>query len=254
MKLVLEEIFKKFDDKVVIADTGFTFESGKIYGLLGRNGAGKTTLFNIINDDIKAEHGKVYLTDDEGNTRKLDIEDIGYVISAPVVPNFLTGREMLKFFIEINQKRIKDLKTIDEYFDMVSIDEADRYRLAKDYSHGMKNKMMMLLNFISNPDVWLLDEPLTSLDVVVADEMKQLLRTMKGDHIMILSTHIMELATGLCDEIVLLKDGKLLPLDKGDMTKEEFEKFIIDILKSDYSSEGSAEEVSNEEKEEVVND
>ena len=137
---------------------------------------------------------------------------------------------------------------------MVSIDEADRDRLAKDYSHGMKNKMMMLLNFISNPDVWLLDEPLTSLDVVVADEMKQLLRTMKGDHIMILSTHIMELATSLCDEIVLLKDGKLLPLDKGDMTKEEFEKFIIDILKSDYSSEGSAEEVSNEEKEEVVND
>ena len=254
MKLVLEEIFKKFDDKVVIADTGFTFESGKIYGLLGRNGAGKTTLFNIINDDIKAEHGKVYLVDEDGNTRKLDIEDIGYVISAPVVPNFLTGREMLKFFIEINQKRIKDLKTIDEYFDMVSIDEADRDRLAKDYSHGMKNKMMMLLNFISNPDVWLLDEPLTSLDVVVADEMKQLLRTMKGDHIMILSTHIMELATSLCDEIVLLKDGKLLPLDKGDMTKEEFEKFIINMLKGEYGNVENSEEVSNEEKEEVIND
>ncbi|MCR5630188.1 ABC transporter ATP-binding protein [Eubacterium sp.] len=254
MKLVLEEIFKKFDDKVVIADTGFTFESGKIYGLLGRNGAGKTTLFNIINDDIKAEHGKVYLADEYGNTRKLDIEDIGYVISAPVVPNFLTGREMLKFFIEINQKRIKDLKTIDEYFDMVSIDEADRDRLAKDYSHGMKNKMMMLLNFISNPDVWLLDEPLTSLDVVVADEMKQLLRTMKGDHIMILSTHIMELATSLCDEIVLLKDGKLLPLDKGGMTKEEFEKFIINILKGEYGNVENSEEVSNEEKEEVIND
>lgn len=233
MKLVLEEIFKKFDDKVVIADTGFTFESGKIYGLLGRNGAGKTTLFNIINDDIKAEHGKVYLVDDEENTRKLDIEDIGYVISAPVVPNFLTGRELLKFFIEINQKRIKNLKTVDEYFDMVSIDEADRDRLAKDYSHGMKNKIMMLLNFISNPDVWLLDEPLTSLDVVVADEMKQMLKEMKGNHVMILSTHIMELATGLCDEIVLLKDGKLIPIDRGNMSKEEFEKHIIELLKSE---------------------
>ena len=233
MKLVLEEIFKKFDDKVVIADTGFTFESGKIYGLLGRNGAGKTTLFNIINDDIKAEHGKVYLVDDEENTRKLDIEYIGYVISAPVVPNFLTGRELLKFFIEINQKRIKNLKTVDEYFDMVSIDEADRDRLAKDYSHGMKNKIMMLLNFISNPDVWLLDEPLTSLDVVVADEMKQMLKEMKGNHVMILSTHIMELATGLCDEIVLLKDGKLIPIDRGNMSKEEFEKHIIELLKSE---------------------
>lgn len=247
MKLVLEEIFKRFDEKVVIADTGYAFESGKIYGLLGRNGAGKTTLFNIINDDIKAEHGNVYLELDDNTRKKVDIEDIGYVISTPVVPNFLTGREMLKFFIEINQKRIKDLKTIDEYFDMVSIDVEDRDKLAKDYSHGMKNKMMMLLNFISNPDVWLLDEPLTSLDVVVADEMKQLLKTMKGDHIMILSTHIMELATSLCDEIVLLKDGKLIPLNKGDMSNDEFEKYIIDMLKGEFDNGANV----NEEKEEA---
>ena len=250
MKLIIDEVYKKFDDKVVLNSTSFAFESGKIYGLLGRNGAGKTTLFNCINEDIIPEHGKFYITSDEFRINlpeeekaeikksKIDTEDIGYVLSAPIVPDFLTGRELLKFFIDINKKRIKDIKTVDEYFDIVLFDKEDRDKLVKDYSHGMKNKMMMLLNFIQNPKIWLLDEPLTSLDVVAADEMKTLLKKMKGDHIMILSTHIMELATGLCDEIVLLKDGKLIAMNKNDMSEEEFEKYIIDSLKRENVSEG----------------
>ena len=70
----------------------------------------------------------------------------------------------------------------------------------KDYSHGMKNKMQMLINIIAKPEILLLDEPLTSLDVVVAEEMKQLLRALKSDRITIFSTHIMDLALDLCDE------------------------------------------------------
>src|SRR5699024_5003193 len=130
-------------------------------------------------------------------------EDIGYVLSTPNVPEFLTGREFLKFFIEINQDRIKNVKSTDEYFDFMKIDEEDRDKLLKDYSHGMKNKMQMLVNIIADPNVLLFDEPLTSLDIVVQEEMKQMLREIKKDHIIIFSTHIMELALDLCDEIVI---------------------------------------------------
>ena len=232
MKLVIDKVFKRFDDKVVIDEAEFVFESGKIYGLLGRNGAGKTTLFNCINEDLKQDSGEIYIVDGE-ERKNIETENIGYILSAPIVPDFLTGRELLKFFIDINKNRIKERKTIDEYFDMVSIDVADRDKLVKDYSHGMKNKIMMLLNFISDPDIWLLDEPLTSLDVVVADEMKKLLKSMKGNHIMIFSTHIMELATGLCDEIVLLKDGKLTHVDRNNLTEDEFKEYIISALKGE---------------------
>ena len=90
---------------------------------------------------------------------------------------------------------IKDLKTIDEYFDIVKIDKEDRDKLMKDYSHGMKNKMQMLIYLIASPNILLLDEPLTSFDVVVAEEMKELLKKMKKDRILIFSTHIMELAS-----------------------------------------------------------
>ena len=170
MKFVIEHLSKNFEQKEVLKDIGFTFEEGRIYGLLGRNGAGKTTLFNCLNRDIKADSGSFYLEED-GVRREVAAEDIGYVLSTPTVPEFLTGREFLKFFMEINADSIRDPKSLDEYFDEMSIAPEDRDKLLKDYSHGMKNKMQMLVNIIAQPNVLLLDEPLTSLDVVVAEEM-----------------------------------------------------------------------------------
>ena len=123
MKLIIENLKKTFDKKHVLKDIHFEFEKGKIYGLLGRNGVGKTTLFNCLNEDLEIDGGKFYIKENE--TRNIESEDIGYVLSTPNVPEFLTGREFLKFFIEINKHRIKEEKTIDEYFDFMKIDEED---------------------------------------------------------------------------------------------------------------------------------
>ena len=232
MKFIIDHLSKKFEDKQVLKDIDFTFEEGKIYGLLGRNGAGKTTLFNCLNRDIKLDGGDFFLEVD-GVRRKVDADDIGYVLSTPTVPEFLTGREFLKFFMEINERSIKNPKTIDEYFDYMSIDAGDRDKLLKDYSHGMKNKMQMLINIIAQPNILLLDEPLTSLDVVVAEEMKQLLRSLKQGRITIFSTHIMDLALDLCDEIVLLSHGELEVVEKSDLDSREFKDKIIAALREE---------------------
>lgn len=231
MKLVIKNLHKNFEKKEVLKGIDFEFEKGKIYGLLGRNGAGKTTLFNCINEDMEIDSGEFFL--EEETTRKLEADDIGYVLSIPNVPEFLTGREFLKFFIEINQDKIKDPKTIDEYFDFMKIEVEDRDKLLKDYSHGMKNKMQMLVNIISSPNILLLDEPLTSFDVVVAEEMKEMLRNIKKDHIIIFSTHIMELALDLCDEIVILNKGVLESIDKSDLDDKHFKEKIIASLKEE---------------------
>ena len=232
MKLVIENLNKSFDKKEVLKNINFTFESGKIYGLLGRNGAGKTTFFNCLNEDLKCDSGEFYLSDGKSN-KKIESSDIGYVLSTPVVPEFLTGREFLKYFIDINKDSIKDLKTIDEYFDIVKIDMEDRDKLMKDYSHGMKNKMQMLIYLIASPNILLLDEPLTSFDVVVAEEMKELLKKMKKNRILIFSTHIMELALDLCDEIVVLQKCELLEIKRDELTDKELKNKIINILKGE---------------------
>lgn len=235
MQLIVQGIKKKFGAKEVLKGINFSFEKGKIYGLLGRNGAGKTTFFNCLNEDIKVDEGKFIIKDNQ-EQRKVDISDIGYVVSTPNVPEFLTGREFLKFFLEINENNIQNPRSIDEYFDFMKIDEADRDKLLKDYSHGMKNKMQMLVNIIANPNILLLDEPLTSLDVVVAEEMKQMLREIKKDHIIIFSTHIMELALSLCDEIVILSNGLLEEIDRNNLDNTEMKDKIISALKEEESN------------------
>ncbi len=232
MKFIIAHLAKHFEKKEVLKDINFTFEEGKIYGLLGRNGAGKTTLFNCINRDIKADGGDFFL-EENGVQREVKAEDIGYVLSTPTVPEFLTGREFLKFFLDINEDSIQEKKSIDEYFDYVSIAPEDRDKLLKDYSHGMKNKMQMLVNIIAQPKILLLDEPLTSLDVVVAEEMKQLLRSLKSSRITVFSTHILDLALDLCDEIVLLSHGELEAVEKSNLDNQEFKTKIIAALREE---------------------
>ena len=232
MKFVIDHLSKHFEKKEVLKEITFTFEEGRIYGLLGRNGAGKTTLFNCLNRDIRADSGTFFL-EENGTPREISAEDIGYVLSTPTVPEFLTGREFLKFFLDINKSSIQDIRPMDDYFDMMSIAPEDRDKLLKDYSHGMKNKMQMLINIIAQPKVLLLDEPLTSLDVVVAEEMKQLLRSQKEGKITIFSTHIMDLALDLCDEIVLLSHGVLEVVEKSNLDNQEFKEKIIAALKEE---------------------
>lgn len=229
---MINGIKKSFGDKVVLKDCTFKLEKGKIYGLLGRNGAGKTTLFNCLSDEIQVDEGEAILVDN-GKEAILTSDDIGYVFSTPYLPDFLTGYEFLKFYIDINRDRADLSKSIDYYFDLVQIEPEDRHRLLKGYSHGMKNKMQMLLFLISRPPVILLDEPLTSFDVVVALEFKKLLRDIKKDHIIIFSTHILQLATDLCDELVILSDGRLSQLQQELLRSKDFEARIIEMLKDE---------------------
>lgn len=236
MELRLNNLKKAFGSKSVLHDCSFTFEQGKIYGLLGRNGAGKTTLFNCLSDEIQPDEGNAMLWDGKME-HILMPEEIGYVLSTPVLPDFLTGEEFVRFFMDINQAYIQPGTKAETYFDLVQIDPEDRKKLIKGYSHGMKNKLQMLCFMISRPPVILLDEPLTSLDVVVALEMKRLLRNMQKDHIIIFSTHILQLATDLCDEIVILNDGKLRQIDHKMLKSKDFEEQIIELLKDEENHE-----------------
>lgn len=231
MEFVISHLVKNYGSKQVLKDCDFVFQEGRIYGLLGRNGSGKTTLFNCVNRDIDINSGSFYFRDKDVKTAVFP-EDIGYVVSTPTVPEFMTGREFLKFFIEVHEEITPD-KTIDEYFEYMMIPADDRDRLLKDYSHGTKNKMQMLLNIIARPKLMLLDEPLTSLDVIVAEEMKNVIRGQKDGRITIFSTHLLDVAVDLCDEIVLLNHGKLEPIDKSNLGDDDFKEKIIAALRDE---------------------
>lgn len=230
MKLHINNLSKKFYKKEILKDINFTFEDNKIYGLIGRNGAGKTTFFNVLTENIKRDSGTFFLEEENIRT-PLYTDDIGYVISTPIVPEFLTGREFIEFFIEANKERIKELKDIDYYFSLVKLSNEDQNKLLKDYSHGMKNKIQLLIVIIENPKIILLDEPLTSLDIVVQEDLKNIFRQMKENHIFIFSTHILDLALDLCDSIIILENHNIKLIEKKNLNTQKYREKIIESLK-----------------------
>ncbi len=229
MKLVLNNIAKKFDDKTIFDEAKFTFETGKIYGLLGRNGSGKTTLFNCIAKNMQLDNGEILLDQGAGPSDYFNT-DIGYVYTIPHLPAFMTATEFVKFFMDINADRVTSSKTPAEYLTMVGIKQEDQHRLLKDFSHGMQNKVQMVVTLMVTPPVLLMDEPLTSFDVVAAHEMKELILAAKKNSIVIFSTHILQLAQDLCDEIVLLNHHQLQSIPAEKIHDADFEEEIIQLL------------------------
>ena len=202
MKLVVDQLQKRFETQEVLRGASFTFEQGKIYGLIGRNGAGKTTFFNCLNEDLAADGGSFHLEDDTGAARPVTADDMGYVLSTPVVPEFLTAREFLQFFLEINRGKIPYPKAPDVYLDYMCIEPADRGKLLKDFSHGMKNKMQMLVNIMADPAVLLLDEITANLDAETeARVLEALRRASAGRTVLSVSHRVYENLGGRTIEI-----------------------------------------------------
>lgn len=234
MKLIIEDVKKSFGVNDVLKGASHIFESRKIYALLGRNGSGKTTLFDIIANKKDQDSGRVLL-EENGQSREIVQNDLFYMVANPLLPNFLTGREFLQFFIDVNLDRIFEHRSLDELFDWIDFDKFERDYLIQTYSLGTRNKLQMLMFILLKPKVILMDEPLTSLDVVVQLQIKKLLKEMEDAHIILFSTHILQLATDLCDELVVLSNGKLHALPDEKLKDPNFEQEIIDILSRDLN-------------------
>lgn len=230
MKLICQNLNKKYNDKIIYNNACLEAESGNIYGLLGRNGAGKTTLLNCISGEDVFNDGKMMLVQDS-KPIPLSSDDVGYVLATPMLPEFMTGYEFIKFYIDICGKTVN--QNTDYYLDLVNLNNNDRHILIRDYSLGMKNKLQLLMPIISQPKVILLDEPLTSFDVVVAEEMKQLLTEMKKDKIIIFSTHVLQLAEELCDKLILVNNQQLETIEGHKLLGEEGRRYIIKKLQGE---------------------
>ena len=233
MTLKVTGLSKSFGGKTVLDKASYNFDKGKIYGLLGRNGSGKTTMFNCLTGNLTYENGEVVIESDNEIPRPAADGDIGFVYAEPHLPEFMTGQEFIKFFISINKSKMHGEVDLDNSFKLIDFNDDDRHKLIKEYSFGMKNKLQLLAFLILRPPVILLDEPLASFDVVAAMQIKELIKSIKQDHIIILSTHILQIAQDLCDEIVILHNGSLSELDSAKMHDKDFEKSVLEALKEE---------------------
>ena len=203
-------------------DVSFDVSGGEIVGFIGPNGSGKTTTMKLLTGIIKADKGKISVNGFDIREDPIKAkQSIGYIADSPDMFLRLKGTEFLELIGDIYKVSEKDRRErISSLSEKFGLTEALSSPMTS-YSHGMRQKMMVIAALLHKPPVWILDEPMIGLDPKSAFELKQLMRdhTKEGNAVFF-STHVLEVAEKLCDRVVIIKKGHILYSG----TLEELEK------------------------------
>ena len=218
----LGKVAKRYRDIVAVDSIDLGVEYGEIFGLLGPNGSGKTTILKMILGLVKPDSGSI-------NVLGINVEEdpiavkrrVGYVPEASRMYEFLTGLEYLDLTGDIyGMIPMEKKKRIDEYLEALEL-EGREGDMISSYSQGMKQKVAVISALMHNPEILLLDEPLSGLDPRSARIIKDLLRKLASKGVTtIMSTHILEIAQAMCDRITVMYEGRPLALGSMEELRE----------------------------------
>ncbi|MGB9681640.1 MAG: ABC transporter ATP-binding protein [bacterium] len=204
-------LVKRFGEISAVEDLNLKIKTGEIYGFLGPNGAGKTTTIRMLTGTLKPTSGRVRILGFDMSLKEMEIKrNIGVVPDEPKLYENLKGKEFIEFIIDIYRlDRKKILEKARELLSAFGIDYLDGY--IGDYSHGMKQKLMVVSILLRSPKVIFLDEPTIGLDARSVKLLKMLLKRYSQDGSTIfMTTHILEIAEKMCDRIGIINQGRLI--------------------------------------------
>lgn len=208
----IDKVSKNYGKLVAVDNLSLTINDGEIFGLLGPNGAGKSTTLKMITGLTDISQGEIFINDI--SISKFPVaakKGFGYVMDSPDSFLRLKGIEFLTYIGKIFKVDAETLKNrINEYSKRLEIYDVLN-DLIDSYSHGMRQKIMIVSALIHDPQTWILDEPLTGLDPQSQHIVKELMKehAQKGKSVLF-STHVLETAERLCDRIGIINKGNLL--------------------------------------------
>ncbi len=198
-------------DNFAVKDFNFTVNDGEVVGFLGHNGAGKSTTIKSLVGIQDITEGKIEVCGYDIAKQPLQAKmQMGYVSDNHAVYEHLTGREYINYVADLYNVSVSDrTERMEKYVKMFELDDAID-REIKSYSHGMKQKVMVISSIIHNPKVWVLDEPLTGLDPTSSYQIKECMRAhAEAGNIVFFSSHVIEVVEKICDRIVIISKGQL---------------------------------------------
>jgi ABC-2 type transport system ATP-binding protein len=207
----VQNLYKKYGDLMAVKDLSFSVEKGHIWGLLGPNAAGKTTTMRILTGYLPATDGKAAVAGYDVFEQPNEVKKImGYLPeNVPLYPE-MTVLSFLHFVAEIKQiPTAKRKEAVEKSISLSALGSVQK-RLIKNISRGFKQRVGIAQALIHDPQVLILDEPTIGLDPAQIIEIRQLIKTLKGDRTIILSTHILAEVTQTCDGVVIINEGKLM--------------------------------------------
>ena len=221
----VRDVVKRYGDHVAVDHLSFRVEKGQIYGFLGPNGAGKSTTMNMITGYIAPTEGEVLIDGiDIMDEPELAKKNIGYLPEIPPLYPDLRVREYLSFVAELKKvsKKDRDIEVHKIMSKTKTLDVSER--LIKHLSKGYKQRVGLAGAMMGNPDILILDEPTVGLDPSQIIEMRELIRELSKNHTVLLSSHIMQEISAVCDEIIIINEGKMITKD----TPENITKKMVD--------------------------
>lgn len=235
----VSKVYKK--DFKVIDNLNLTINNGEIFGFLGPNGAGKTTTINMITGILDITEGDILIDKKSVVKEPLDAKKLMSLV--PDNPDSflrLKGIEYLNFIADVydvsRDDRIKIIDDLSKKFEIYNV----LGNKIKGYSHGMRQKLIIIGSLLHSPKNWILDEPMTGLDPKASFELKNLMkRCAEENKAVFFSTHILDVAEKLCDRIGIINQGKLLFVGTYEEMKRELkenkslEELFMEIVKND---------------------
>lgn len=226
--LRIENLTKKYDSKTAVNNLNLHISPGEIYGFIGHNGAGKTTTLKCIAGILGFEQGNIYVDGKSVKDNPMECKSkIAYIPDNPDIYSFMTGMEYLSFIADIFHISTQERAAlINKYATELEIDKNLGESIAS-YSHGMKQKLVIISALIHSPKLIIMDEPFVGLDPKATHTLKQIMRNVcqEGGAIFF-STHVLEVAERLCDKVAVIKNGCLIASGtvdeiKGDSSLED---------------------------------
>ena len=233
----IEGLTKKYKDIVAVDNLNLSVHKGELFSLLGVNGAGKTTTIKMLSCLTQPTSGDAFLN---GKSISKDTVAVKSLIAVSpqetaIAPG-LSVQENLELMCGVHGlTKEKQNAKISELTDLLGLESVSKKKAGK-LSGGWQRRLSIAMALISEPDILFLDEPTLGLDVLARSDLWDLIRSLKGEVPIILTTHYMEEAEALSDRIAIMKDGKLLICDTADKIKEaadtdNFEQAFVRIVK-----------------------
>ena len=213
----IQNVSKRYGNKLAVNDVSFTIKKGEILGFLGRNGAGKSTTMNIVTGYISASSGRVLLDGHDILEEPREVKRrIGYLPEMPPLYMDMTVDEYLKFVCAIKDVKPSYVKShLDDITELIRITDV-RKRLIKNLSKGYKQRVGMAQALVGNPEVVIMDEPTVGLDPKQIIEIRKLIKQLGEDHTIVLSSHILNEVADVCERVVIINQGKIVAQDTLD--------------------------------------
>lgn len=247
MSITVEHLYKSYGKQLVLNDISFAIKSGEIVGFLGNNGAGKSTTMKIITGYLNADSGHVDVCGVDVSKDPLEAHRrIGYLPEHnPIYPDMYV-REYLRFVAGLYKIGKGADERVDEMIERTGLTREYRKKIGM-LSKGYRQRVGLAQALIPNPEVLILDEPTTGLDPNQIDEVRELIKEVGREKTVMLSTHIMQEVSAICDRIIIINQGKIAVDEKerAVVSSHEGNDFVVEAEFSQSQSLESLKGLEN---------